>query len=101
MTRTDRLKEYAKPLRAANWQGAGRDQENIDRWSQRAADESKIAPRAPGGEMKLPNTGRQMDVRSTTTAPREARNVDKRMVAKDDMNNVGDSAFLRGVRRQA
>jgi hypothetical protein len=101
MSSIDRLKEYAKPLRRANWQGAGRDQANIDRWSDRATEQSKIAPRASGGEVKLPDTGKQMDIRSTTTAPRAARKADARMVAKDDENFVGSSAFMAGIRRNA
>jgi hypothetical protein len=103
MSRMDRLKEYAKPLRPQNWQGETNDMANIDRWSGRATANSHLAPRATGiDETVMPHsTGKSMDMRSTTTAPREARNVDKRMVAKDDMNNVGDSPYLRGVRRQA
>jgi hypothetical protein len=29
MTRESRLKEYANPTRAGNWNGAGRDQANL------------------------------------------------------------------------
>jgi hypothetical protein len=103
MSRMDRLKEYAKSLRPENWQGETNDKANIDRWSARATNNSQLAPRATGiDETVMPHsTGKSMDTRSTTAAPREARSVDKRMVAKDDMNNVGDSPYLRGVRRQA
>jgi hypothetical protein len=103
MSRIDRLKEHAKPLRKENWQGCGRDQANITRWSDRAKQNSQLAPRATGiDETVMPHsTGRQMDVRSTTTAPREARNIDKRMAAKDDQNFVGDSSYMAGVRRNA
>jgi hypothetical protein len=95
----DRLKEYAKPLRKENWQGAGRDQSNLDRWSQRATEESKIAPRASGGEMKLPSTGKQPALRDTSMSPRTSRKVDAAMCGKDDLNVVGSSPFMRDVRR--
>jgi hypothetical protein len=101
MSRLDRLREYEKPLRKENWQGAGRDQANIDRWSDRATDNSKIAPRASGGEVKLPDTGKQTALRDTGMSPRAARSADKRMAAKDDQNFVGDSSYMAGVRRNA
>jgi hypothetical protein len=100
MSRIDRLKEYARPNRRANWNGAASDQKNIDRWSDRAADNSKIAPRASDGEMKLPATGKQVELRDTSSAPRYSRNADARMVAKDDVNHVG-SSYMRGIRRDA
>ena len=100
MSSVDRLKEYAKPLRKENWQGAGRAQANIGRWSDRATEQSQIAPRASGGEVKLPDTGKQTALRDTAMSPRAARNADARMVAKDDKNFVGDSSYMAGVRRQ-
>jgi hypothetical protein len=100
MSSLDRLKQYEKPLRAGNWQGSSRDESNISRWSNRATAESKIAPRARGGEMKLPSTGKQTELRDTSMSPRAARNADARMVAKDDKNFVGDSSYMAGVRRQ-
>jgi hypothetical protein len=96
MTRLDRLKEYSNPLHGP--QGAGRDQANVDYWSARAKENSKVAPRASNGPMKLPST--KVNVRDTSMRPREARNADKRMVAKDDLNVEGSSPYLRGVRRQ-
>jgi hypothetical protein len=99
--RIDRLKEYARPTRRENWQGAGRDQGNIDRWSDRASDNSQIAPRAPSGEVKVPDTGKRTELRDTAMSPREARKADARMVAKEDTNFVGDSSFMAGVRRNA
>jgi hypothetical protein len=101
MSRLERLKEYSKPTRAANWDGPGRDQANIDRWSERATENSALAPRAKGGEVSLPDTGKWTELRDTAAAPREARKADARMVAKDDLNTSGDSPYLRGIRRQA
>ena len=101
MSRLDRLKEYAKPTREANWQGAGRDQANIDRWSQRATEESKIAPRASGGEMKLPSTGRKVETRDTAMSPRTSRKVDAAMRGEGDLNHVGGSDYMNSIRRKA
>jgi hypothetical protein len=101
MSRLDRLREYSKPTRSANWNGASRDQADIDRWSERATENSKLAPRASKGEMKLPDTGKSMEMRSTKSAPRTNAEIDKRMAGKDDLNHVGDSAYLAGVRRNA
>ena len=99
MSRIERLKQYATPLRPENWQGEANDQANIDRWSQRATAESHIAPRASDGLMHLQSTG--TNLRDTAMQPREARKANARMVAEADTNNVGDSPYLRGVRRQA
>ncbi|MGB6400471.1 MAG: hypothetical protein WBF73_33020 [Bradyrhizobium sp.] len=107
MSRLERLREYARPTRRENWRGAGRDQGNIDRWSERASENSEIAPRASDKPMDLPSTtNRQLGLRSTKSAPRtdaatDARMVDARTAAKDDTNFVGDSSYMRGVRRNA
>jgi hypothetical protein len=99
MSRLERLREYARPTRRENWQGAGRDQANIDRWSDRASDNSKIAPRASGGEVKVPNTGKQTALRDTSMSPRTSRKVDAAMRGEDDLNHVG-SSYMAGIRRQ-
>jgi hypothetical protein len=99
MSRQDRLKEYAKPLRSENWQGAGRDQENIDRWSARASDNSQIAPRASDGPMKLPST--KVTMRDTSMKPYRSQGEAMRKEALADTNIAGDSPFLRSVKRQA
>jgi hypothetical protein len=99
MSRSSRLKEYAKPNRRENWNGAARDQANIDRWSDRATDNSKIAPRASDGEMKLPST--KMNLRDTAMVPKVSRGTDPRMVAKSDKNSSGDSTYMAGIRRDA
>jgi hypothetical protein len=44
MSRQDRVKEYANPQHGP--QGAGRDQKNLDAWSDRAEENSQLAPRA-------------------------------------------------------
>jgi hypothetical protein len=102
MSRISRLREYAKPTREANWQGASRDQANIDRWSERAAENSDGADhRGSSGEVKLPDTGKRMDVRSTKSAQRTSAEIDARMRGKDDLNFVGDSSYMAGIRRNA
>jgi hypothetical protein len=98
--RTERLREYAKPLRRENWQGAGRDQANIDRWSERASQNCDGADhRASSGEVQLPSTGKRQEVRDTAMSPRTSRKVDAAMRGKDDLNFVGSSPFMRDVRR--
>jgi hypothetical protein len=97
--RIERLKEYARPTRAANWDGPGRDAQNISRWSARATENSALAPRAKGGDVSLPDTGKQTELRYTAMSPRTSRNVDKRMAAKADTNFVGSSAYMAGIRR--
>jgi hypothetical protein len=100
MSRMDRLKELSNPLHGP--QGAGRDQKNLDYWADCATANSKLAPRASNGPMDLPSTtNRQMGLRGTKSAPRSSAEIDARMRGKDDLNNVGDSRYLRGVRRQA
>jgi len=100
MSRMDRLKEYSNPRHGA--QGAGRDQKNIDYWADCAKANSQIAPRATDKPMDLPSTtNRQMGLRSTKSAPRTSAEIDARMRGKDDLNNVDESPYLRGVRRQA
>ncbi|MGM4870665.1 hypothetical protein AB7645_05490 [Bradyrhizobium sp. 956_D2_N1_5] len=100
MGRLERLKEYANPRRRENWDGETCDKANLDRWSERAAENSKLAPRARGGAMKLADTDK-MDLHSTSDAPRRDKDADKRAVAKADTNTDGGSSFMRSVRRQA
>jgi len=97
MSRLERLKEYADPTKGPH--GAASAQENLDHWSARATENSKIAPRAKGGEMKLPSTGKAMGTRDTSMRPKASRNADARAAAKADTNIVGDSDYLRGIRR--
>jgi hypothetical protein len=95
MSLEQRLKGYANPQKGPH--GAGRDQENLDYWSDRAKENSKIAPRASDGEMKLPAT--RVTARDTEMKPYRSRNVDNAMKeAKADLNDVG-SSYMRGVRR--
>lgn len=96
MSRQDRLKEYSKPLRAGNWQGAGRDQANIDRWSERATENSQCAPRASDGPMKLPST--KVTTRDTNMKPYRSQADSMVKEALADKNDVG-SPFMRDVRR--
>jgi hypothetical protein len=98
VTREQRIREYAKPAREENWNGASRDMKDIDRWSERAHRESDgHRHRAKAGEMSLPSTG-EMELHSTATgAP-----ADRRAVAKKDLNHdIEGSAYMKGVRRTA
>ncbi len=99
MSRLDRLKEYSNPRHGP--QGVGRDEKNIDAWADRTKSNSQLAPRAASGEVKLPDTGKRMDVRSTKSAPRTTGEIDARMRGKDDLNFVGDSSYMAGIRRNA
>lgn len=100
MSRLDRCKEYANPRRRENWDGES-TAANISRWSDRAAENSKVAPRAKGGEIKLPDTGGDAALHDTVAKPRGDREIDARIVAKDDFNHAGDSSYMRGIRRNA
>jgi hypothetical protein len=91
------LKEYAKPL--SGWNGASRDQGNIDRFSKRATAESQCAPRASDGPMKLPST--KVNTRDTSMKPYRSQADSMRREAMADKNIEGDSPFMRSVRRQA
>jgi hypothetical protein len=97
--RLERLREYAKPTREGNWQGASRDQANIDRFSERASEESRLAPRGRDGSIELPATGKSMANRDTSMSPRTSRKIDAAMSGRDDLNHVG-SSYMAGTRRQ-
>jgi hypothetical protein len=98
MSRQDRLKEYANPTRAGNWNGSSRDQADLDRWSKRAAAESQCAPRASDGPMKLPST--KVNQRDSDMKPYRSQADSMRTKALADLNIEGDSPFMRSVRRQ-
>jgi hypothetical protein len=95
----DRLREYARPTRPENWAGAGRDQADIDRWTEWCSENSNQGTRAKDGPIELPNTGK-VKTRPTEMSPRTSRKVDAAMRGDGDLNNVG-SSYLRGVRREA
>ena len=93
MSRQDRLREYADPTRGPR--GPGRDQANIDAWSARAKENSKIAPRASDGEMKLPSTKvNQRDTAMRPYAPRTNLGTDA-----TEPNHEGGGPFMRSIRR--
>ena len=98
MSRLDRLKEYANPQHGPH--GAASDKENIRFWQDRASENSKLAPRTSDGPMKLPDTGKSMEVRPTEMKAREPRKVNARMAGKDDLNHEG-SDYLQSIRREA
>ena len=94
VSRADRLKSYARMEGPA---GAGRDIENVRYWQGRAESNSQLAPRALDGPIRLPST--KVNVRDTAMSALVSRKVDARMAAKGDLNMVGNSPFMRGVRR--
>ena len=96
----DRLREYSGKPRGL--QGAGRDEKNLKGWSERAAENSNHGERASDGEMKLPSTGKSMEVRPTEQKAREPRKINAAMDGKNDHNNVSSNGdFMPGVRRDA
>ena len=95
MSLEKRLKGYADPTRGPH--GAGRDQENLRYWQDRAKENSELAPRASDGPMRLPST--KVNARDSEMKPFRSRNVDNAMKeAKADLNDVG-SSYMRGIRR--
>jgi hypothetical protein len=122
MSRLSRLREYSNPTKGPH--GAGRDEKNIDYWSDRAKQNSQLAPRASGiDETVMPHsTGKQTALRDTgmsplvsrnadramkdddfdrvVSPPRTTRKVDDAMAGKNDLNNTG-SSYMRGIRRDA
>jgi hypothetical protein len=66
--RTRRIAEYNRP---GNKVSGIMDPEagNLGFWQDRAKSNSKIAPRARGGEMRLPSTGGDVRLRDTASAP--------------------------------
>ena len=98
--RIERLKEYSDPMRGPH--GSASDAQNLKDWEDRATANSKIAPRASNGPMKLPSTGRKMETRDTSMSPKASRKVDAQMRGKDDLNHVADgSDYMKSIRREA
>jgi hypothetical protein len=96
VTRQKRLNQISNPQRGPH--GAGRDMANVDFWSARASENSRIAPRASDGPPKLPST--KVNVRDTSMRPYASRKSgDVIEQAKASLNNSGDSPYLRGIRR--
>jgi len=89
MSSLDRLNEYKRPG-SSKLRGGGRDQKVIDAWSQRATANSQIAPRAKGGDIKMP-AQKAMQIRDSAAAPKISRKVERKMAGKDDPNFVGST----------
>ncbi|MET4384373.1 hypothetical protein ABIB73_000108 [Bradyrhizobium sp. F1.4.3] len=98
--RVERCREYANPRRRENWDGES-TADNISRWSKRAAENSTLAPRAKGGEMRLPETGGDVALHDTEAKPRRDAGADARAKAKADTNTDGGSSFMKSIRRKA
>jgi hypothetical protein len=107
MSRLDRLKKLQDPQ--SDPQGSASWKPNLDFWSERASENSKLAPRAKGpvhggppgthGEdpPSLPST--KVTTRDTAMKPKVSRKVDAAMAGKDDLNHVGGS-YMPTVRRK-
>jgi hypothetical protein len=92
----DRLKQYDRP---AKWNGESTEK-NIDKWSERASANSKIAPRAKDGEIDLPST--KVRTRDTAQKPFVKRSAEAMIkAAREDTNNVDSGNYCRGIRREA
>ena len=85
--RQDRLKEIAKDKGP---KGPSRDMADLNYWSNRASANSPIPSRATG-KMRPDSTKKNSD-------PPRSHDIDARLAAKSDRNNVG-SSFMPGVRR--
>jgi hypothetical protein len=104
MSRLERLKEYANPRSRENWCGESSDPAYLKRWSDRAEANSKVAPRARGGKMKLPDNAGEVslhDTASKITAGAESGVGRLQKAAKADTNTDGGSSYMRGIRRNA
>jgi hypothetical protein len=95
MSRTNRIRtEYSRPdSRAINGQSTER---NIRLMSARASENSKLAPRAKGGEIELPDTFRRQPAEKPHTV------ADPRAVAKAELNHsTKGTDYMPGIRRNA
>jgi hypothetical protein len=124
--REKRIADYEKPSR---WPSGIANQENIAAMGHRASLNSQVATRAKGGTMRLPDTGGDMDLRDTASAPlnfgtdpyprakapnysfrsepykagagkAKSGGTDPRAAAKADLNhNPAVTSYQKGVRR--
>jgi hypothetical protein len=99
MSRQERIKRAADPSDPRNWDGRS-NKEAIDRWSERAHKESDGARhRALSGDVRLPPTGGEMNVHSTSRAGHMQGDPYER--AKADKNHDDKlSDYMKGLRRE-
>jgi hypothetical protein len=100
MGRLDRLREYSRPPKV---QGQGRDMAAVEKWQRYASENSYHGgDRASDGPMRLPSTGK-VAMRETEKRSKIAHRIDRLMAGTEpsDKNMVGDSSYMRGVRREA
>ena len=92
-SREQRLKDYAAQKGP---KGEASSQKNLDYWAGYSTENSKLAPRASDGPMKLSST--KVNTRDTSMKPyKSAESMRKEALA--DIDIVGSSPFMRDVRR--
>jgi hypothetical protein len=69
---------------------------NVDYWSKRAETNSKLAPRASNGPMRLPDKAPRPNVKALFY---KSEGVAMRSDAKADKNMVGSTPYMRSARR--
>ncbi|WP_315775103.1 MULTISPECIES: hypothetical protein [unclassified Bradyrhizobium] len=80
--------------------GFSRERSNLQEWSDIASEHSQTATRAKDGAVKLPSTGGQPKLRSTSSPPRGFDGSDPYKRAKEDLNYKGSGGnYMPGVRR--
>jgi hypothetical protein len=77
--------------------GESSSQENLDFWSNRATANSKCAPHASDGPMKLPST--KVSNRDTSMKPYKSQADSMVKEALADIDIVGSKPFMPKVRR--
>jgi hypothetical protein len=93
--RTTRIREYADPGHSP-WRGQN-TQQNLDHWAARATENSRLAPRAKSGEVKLPSTG---EVRTHSTSGTRSGDVHAYAKNNDLNHNPKATDFYAKVKRQ-
>jgi hypothetical protein len=100
MSRQSRIESYSRPASKEWWDGRSSKKENLDRFSERARENTTGHKfRAKGGEIDLPPTG-NVDLHSTHVRPGDGN--DARAKAKADLNHDPVATlYAKGIRRNA
>jgi hypothetical protein len=92
--RQERIDLLTKPPKVS---GEGRNMATVNYWQGHATENSKIAPHASDGPMRLPDTG--VKTRPTTMRPIHSTKVDALMRGNDELNHKRGVGSMPGVRR--